>query len=146
MDGFGGFILTFLIFIFAVKWIVVKRDGGSLRFPTSFGGRNRKNTFYDDSSCRVGGRQTFLSDDDSFTNIDNGFTNTGSFRNHAINPANGLPMVNGFGSTDVMGNTYGMDSNDHMGSHSFDDSSLFSSDSGLSDGFNSGSRSGISDL
>lgn len=125
MNGFGGFLFVFILFIFAIKWALVKHAGGELIF------RSFSNGGYDNYGRR---RHGFISGDDSFINTDHGLTSRGSFRNHEINPANGLPMVNGFGSLDVMGNAYGMGSSDHMGSHSFSDS------------FNSGSGSGISDL
>lgn len=55
-------------------------------------------------------------DDDPFPSSDSG---SGSFNDdHAVNPANGLPMVGGMGGVDVEGNPYGFD-------HSHDSLSLW---------------------
>lgn len=60
-----------------------------------------------------------------------------------INPANGLPMINGIGGVDIEGNPYGTDSNDVIeemsdGSDFMDDASSFDdSFSGMDDSFSS---------
>lgn len=60
----------------------------------------------------------------------------------AINPLNGLPMISGIGSVDILGNPFGTDfSHDYMSSSwnsdlsssSFDDSLSSNSFSGISD-------------
>lgn len=75
--------------------------------------------------------------------------NTGFDTSHAgidINPANGLPMVDGSNSVDIMGNPYGTDFtsqngfSSHCGSGSGFDSSTYHSGFG-SDGFSSGGGS-----
>ena len=43
------------------------------------------------------------------------------FESTAINPANGLPMVDGIGSVDVMGNPFGMDYSTSSSCSSLDD-------------------------
>ncbi|GLP94706.1 hypothetical protein [Paraferrimonas sedimenticola] len=76
---------------------------------------------------------------------------TSSVDDNAINPANGLPMVDGTGGVDVEGNPYGTDSshdlmdssmNDSLGTSSFDDSFGCGVDdsfsSGIDDTFSSG--------
>jgi hypothetical protein len=106
MNNFGGFLFIFILFIFAIKWALVKQAGGELFF------RRFSDGGYGNYGRR---RHGFISGDDSFINKDHGLTSKSSFRNHDINPANGLPMVDGIGSVDVMGNPYGIDSHDLMG-------------------------------
>lgn len=90
---------------------------------------------------------TFLfgANDSSSTDFSN-TTNTPT-----INPANGLPMINGIGSVDIAGNVFGTDANNNS-SHSdltssisndsiFDSSSTWDSNSSIdtSSSFDSGS-------
>ncbi len=79
---------------------------------------NWLSSFLSDDSSRI---KFDDAEDDSFTRQD------ASLNTHAINPANGLPMVGGLGGIDIEGNPYGADfSNDH---HSSGGSSLIDDDS-----------------
>ncbi|WP_243020053.1 hypothetical protein [Simplicispira sedimenti] len=69
-----------------------------------------------------------------------------SLDDFAINPANGLPMVDGTGGVDVEGNPYGTDfSHDHLSSSGIDDSWSSSSSSSFDDTWSSGSSDGFLD-
>ncbi|MBU1690662.1 MAG: hypothetical protein KJ958_06760 [Gammaproteobacteria bacterium] len=64
----------------------------------------------------------------------------------AINPANGMPMMDGIGGLDVEGNTYGTDFlHDSMTSSSFDDSFSMESSSMFDDQWTIGSDSMFDD-
>ncbi|AMO56229.1 hypothetical protein GZ77_05300 [Endozoicomonas montiporae] len=84
-------------------------------------------------------------DELSISHFDNDSLSS-SLGSSSINPANGLPMIDGTGSVDVLGNPYGTDSHDSfssgIGLHD-DPFDSFSSGSGLSndpfDSFSSGS-------
>ncbi len=78
-----------------------------------------------------------ISSDNPFSNNDSNFFDDyavtsmdSSIDDHAINPANGLPMVNGMGGIDIAGNPYGTD---------------FSHDDPLSGGIDHSCHSGIDD-
>lgn len=82
---------------------------------------------------------------DSVTNMGaNNLTNiNNSLDDFTINPATGLPMVNGMGGVDVAGNPYGVDNSHHdsFGS-SFDSGSSFGSHDSFGSTFDSGSSFG----
>ena len=80
---------------------------------------------------------TFLFGTNDNSSVD--FSNTTSITN--INPANGLPMIDGIGSVDVAGNVFGTDANNAL-SHS-DLTSSISNDSIFDTSSNWGSSSSI---
>jgi len=95
----------------------------------------------------------FSSDSDSISLSDSTFLDISandiemsSFNDSCINPASGLPMIDGIGGFDVAGNTFGSDfSHDSMTSSSFDNDFMSSSSSSIDDSWSSSSDSCFSD-
>ncbi len=76
-----------------------------------------------------------------------GASTTSLTNDFCVNPANGLPMIDGMGSVDIQGNPFGTDSSpDLFGSTGMFDSGSSSSGTGFSDdSWMSSSSSGLSD-
>jgi len=84
---------------------------------------------------------TSLFDDGSM-----GSSGSSSFDSFCINPASGLPMMDGMCGVDVGGNPFGTDfSHDHMASSSFDNDWMSSSSSSFDDSCSSSIDSSFSD-